>query len=80
MILKGSLNSKAFLIISTLLTDPPSTWAAIWTLLLPRTVRVGGWLYLTPPSVTWISFILEMPLISTIAGTLKNGNKVGSVG
>ena len=78
--LSGSLNSKAFLIISTLSTDPPDICAAICTLLLPRTASVGGWLYLVPPSVTSILLILEIPLISIIAGTDKNGNKVGSVG
>ena len=50
------------------------------TLLLPLTARVGGWLYLRPPSITCISSILAIPLISTIAGTAKNGSKVGSVG
>ena len=80
MILRGSLNSKAFCITSTLSTDPPSIWAAILTLLLPRTAKVGGWLYLVPPSVTLIWSILAIPLTSTIAGTLKNGSRVGSVG
>ena len=78
--LSGSLNSNAFLIISTLSTDPPDICAAICTLLLPRTASVGGWLYLVPPSVTLIWSILAIPLTSTIAGTLKNGSRVGSVG
>ena len=76
----GSLNSNAFLIISTLSTDPPDKCARICTLLLPRTASEGGWLYLFPPSITLIWSILEIPLISTIAGTAKYGSKVGSVG
>ena len=42
MILSGSLNSKAFLIISTLSTDPPDMCAPTFELSLPRTASVGG--------------------------------------
>ena len=78
---RGLDKEVEFLRISTLTIDPLATIALRSIPLVSFfTISFGALLYLTPPVIIPTDSIVRISLIPIIAGTLNDGERVGSVG